>query len=80
MAIYVNTEPRLTYDDIARRLVQMHEHRLAAALRELEADAAKQSRRYSDLLAEWTAMQQRLHPAKQASEPVSYKPSPLSDG
>lgn len=80
MAIYVNTEPRITYDDIARRLVQMNEHRLAAGVRELQADAAKQSQRYSDLLTEFTAIQRRINQPKQMSEPVSYKPSPMSDG
>ena len=80
MARYVNTTERLTHDDVARELVKINQPRLAAAVRGLEADATAQWQRYRSLLDDYTQLQLRLNPRGQPEHPVSYKPSPMSDG
>ena len=80
MAHYINTTERLTHDDVARELVKINQPRLAAAVRELEAGATAQWQRYRSLLDDYTQLQLRLNPRGQPEHPVSYKPSPMSDG
>ena len=81
MALYVNTTERLTHEDVATRLTSIGQPKLAAAVRRLGQDADDQASRYASLLSEYTRVVNSMAgPRPAAGPPVSYKPSPMSDG
>jgi hypothetical protein len=80
MAIYVNTTERLTHEDVAKRLSGLGQPQLAAAVRRLGQDADDQASRYDSLLSEYTRIVNSMAGPRQSTQPVSYKPGPMSDG
>ena len=81
MAIYVNTDERMTHEDVARRLSGLGLTKLAATVRQLGHEADDQASRYASLLSEYTRIVNSMAgPRPAAGPPVSYKPSPMSDG
>ncbi len=81
MAIYVNTDERMTHEDVACRLSGLGLTKLAATVRQLGHEADDQASRYASLLNAYGQLANQLNPAPAASgPPVSYKPSPMSDG
>jgi len=81
MAIYVNTTERLTHEDVAKRLASIGQPKLATAVRRLGEDADDQASRYASLLSEYTRIVNSMAgPRPSPGQPVSYKPSPMSDG
>jgi hypothetical protein len=81
MAIYVNTTERLTHEDVAKRLASIGQPKLATAVRRLGQDADDQASRYASLLSEYTRIVNSMAgPRPSPGQPVSYKPSPMSDG
>jgi len=81
MAIYVNTTERVTHEDVAMRLASIGQPKLAAAVRRLGQDADDQASRYASLLSEYTRIVNSMAgPRPSPGQPVSYKPSPMSDG
>lgn len=81
MAIYVNTDERMTHEDVARRLSGLGLTKLAATVRQLGHEADDQASRYASLLHAYGQLAHEANPAPAASgPPVSYKPSPMSDG
>lgn len=81
MAMYVNTTERLTHEDVAMRLASIGQPKLAAAVRRLGEDADDQASRYASLLSEYTRIVNSMAgPRPSPGQPVSYKPSPMSDG
>ena len=81
MAIYVNTDERMTHEDVARRLSCIGQPKLAQAVRQLGHEADDLGSRYASLLHAYGQLAHQANPAPAASgPPVSYKPSPMSDG
>jgi hypothetical protein len=80
MAIYVNTTERLTHEDVAKRLASIGQPKLATAVRRLGEDADDQASRYASLLSEYTRIVNRMAGPRPSTQPVSYKPGPMSDG
>jgi hypothetical protein len=80
MAIYVNTTERLTHEDVAKRLASIGQPKLATAVRRLGEDADDQAGRYASLLSEYTRIVNSMAGPRPSTEPVSYKPGPMSDG
>jgi len=81
MAIYVNTDERMTHEDVARRLSGIGQPKLAAAVRQLGHDADDLGSRYASLLHAYGQLSHQLSKPRAASGlPVSYKPGPMSDG
>ena len=73
MALYINTEERVSPEDVARYLTRCQQPRMAAAVREWEAEARDLGRRYHEMLMELTRLRHEMAPKAPASEPVSYK-------
>jgi len=73
MAIYINTEERVSPEDVARYLTRCQQPRMAAAVREWEAEARDLGRRYHEMLMELTRLRHEMAPKAPASQPVSYK-------
>lgn len=80
MAIYVNTDERLTYEDVATQLARAGNQYLANAVRALAEQAQQQAARYEALRSEYTRMVATLNTRRTDGEPVSYRPGPMSDG
>ncbi len=77
----VNTEERLTYDDVATQLSRMGLQFLSDAVRVLEAQATQLSVRHTGLLSDYARLAALVNDRKRTDEPpVSYKPGPRSDG
>lgn len=73
MAIYINTEERVSPEDVARYLTRCQQPRMAAAVREWEAEARDLGRRYHEMLMELARLRHEMAPKAPASQPVSYK-------
>ena len=73
MALYVNTEGRFTFADVARYLTQCQQPRMAAAVRQWEVEANDLARRYREMLAEITRLRHERAPQAPPAERVSYK-------
>lgn len=73
MAYYINTEERVSPEDVARYLTRCQQPRMAAAVRQWEAESNDLGRRYHELLAELTRLRHEMGPKAPASERVSYK-------
>jgi hypothetical protein len=80
MALYVNTTEKLTHEDVARRLSRLGQPQLATAVRRLGEDADDQASRYASLLSEYTRIVNSMAGPRPSTQPVSYKPGPMSDG
>lgn len=81
MAIFVNTGERMTHEDVARRLSGLGLTQLAATVRQLGHDADDQASRYASLLHAYGQLAHQVSkPRPESWPPVSYKPSPMSDG
>jgi hypothetical protein len=80
MALYVNTTERLTHEDVAKRLASIGQPKLATAVRRLGEDADDQASRYASLLSEYTRIVNSMAGPRPSTQPVSYKPGPMSDG
>ena len=80
MAIYVNTTERLTHEDVARRLSRLGQPELATAVRQLGQDADDKASQYLTLMSEYTRIVNSMAGPRPSTEPVSYKPGPMSDG
>lgn len=80
MAIYVNTDERLTHEDVAQRLARAGQQHLATAVRLLGQEAAAKESKYASLLNEYTQMVLQRAEPREVTQPVSYKPGPRSDG
>lgn len=73
MRTNVNTEARVTPEDVARYLARCQQPRMAAAVREWEQQARVMSRQYHDLLMEATRLQMQVTPQGPTPERVSHK-------
>lgn len=73
MKTSVNTEDRLTFEDVAQYLARCQQPRMAAAVREWEQQARVMSRQYHDLLMEATRLQMQVTPQGPTSKPTSCK-------
>lgn len=73
MKTSVNTEDRLTPEDVAQYLARCRQYRMAAAVRELEAKAHELSRQYHDLLMENTRLRLQVNPPAPTSRQTSCK-------
>ena len=81
MAIYVNTDERMTHEDVARRLSGLGLTKLATTVRQLGHEHDDQASRYASLLHAYGQLSHQLSEPRAASgPPVSYKPGPMSDG
>ncbi len=80
MALYVNTTERLTHEDVARRLSRLGQPELATAVRQLGQDADDKASQYMTLMSEYTRIVNSMAGPRPSTEPVSYKPGPMSDG
>ncbi len=80
MAIYVNTTERLTHEDVARRLSRLGQPELATAVRQLGQDADDKASQYLTLMSEYTRIVNSMAGPRPSTQPVSYKPGPMSDG
>ena len=81
MAIYVNTDERMTHEDVACRLSGLGLTKLAATVRQLGHEADDQATRYASLLHAYGQLANQTNPVRaESGPPVSYKPSPMSDG
>jgi len=80
MALYVNTTEKLTHEDVARRLSRLGQPQLATAVRRLGQDADDKASQYLSLLNEYTRIVNSMAGPRPSTQPVSYKPSPMSDG
>lgn len=73
MRTSVNTEERLTPEDVAKYLARSRQYRMAAAVRELEAKAHELSRQFHDLLLENSRLRTQLNPPTPTSRQTSCK-------
>jgi hypothetical protein len=73
MAHYINTDERVKHEDVARYLMQCGQSRMAAAVRQWDAEYLDLGRRYYSMLAELTRLRHEVEPKAPASERVSYK-------
>lgn len=69
----VNTEERITPEDVAQYLARCRQYRMAAAVRELDAKARDLSRQYHDLLMDNTRLRTQLNPPPPTSRQTSCK-------
>lgn len=77
----VNTEERLSYDDVVTHLSRIGLQYLADAVRLLEAQAMQLSVRHTGLQAEYARLVSLVNDRQRSGEPpASYKPGPMSDG
>jgi hypothetical protein len=80
MALYVSTTEKLTHEDVARRLSRLGQPQLATAVRRLGQDADDKASQYLSLLNEYTRIVNSMAEPRPSTQPVSYKPGPMSDG
>lgn len=73
MAHYVNTDERVKHEDVARYLMRCQQPRMAAAVRQWEAEAQDLGRRYFEMLAELTRLRHEMAPKAPTTERISYK-------
>ena len=73
MALYINTDERVNPEDVARYLTRCGQPRMAAAVRQWDAEARDLGRRYFEMLAELTRLRHEMAPKAPATDRVSYK-------
>lgn len=71
--IYVNTEERLTHEDVASYLQRCQQSRMALEVMQWRDDARDLGRRYHDLLLEVARLRQQINQKPEPGRPVSYK-------
>lgn len=73
MKTSVNTDERLTPEDVAKYLARCRQYGMAAAVRDLEARAHELTRQHHDLLMEVTRLRLQINPQGPTPERVSRK-------